>query len=111
MDAVGPAYGALIAAAIVCDLYQQNKPDAARVAIAEVARRVKAFERDAKSDTDKNLLYRATGRTSYCLSSEEEKLGRYEQAVEAAESAERDVRKVSMITFNDGNWPRFDRAT
>lgn len=82
---------------IVCDLVNQNKNDAARAALTELALGAKAAQDQAKSIASMQTLLRAASRSANCHSVLEQRLGRYAEAVGAAEAAEQNARKALAL--------------
>jgi len=83
----GPFLGAVVSAAVICDLVVQNQIEGARLALAEAEKRIKLATSIAKTNSDKNFLSRAAAGSFACLSWLEQGLGHYSEGVVAAEKA------------------------
>lgn len=105
----GPYFGPYRLAFIACDLSDQNKNDAAREILTEVASKVKAAERTARDDKSRLELIRASGKAASCLGLLEERLGHDAKALAATEEAERAIRKT--ITLVPTDQTRYGRGT
>lgn len=101
--AANPYDGAYMLANIVCDLFNQKQPEAARAALAELAVKIKAAEPGAKADWQKRELFRATSRRAGCLAVQERGLARHAQAIAAAEEAELYGRKALALLVAEQN--------
>ncbi len=88
---------------VACDLVTQNKNDAARTAISETTNHIKLAQRDARADWVQRSLYRSMSNIANCLSTLEQRFGRFTQAIEAAEVAEQNARKALALAANERN--------
>ena len=97
--AANPFVAPIYLAATACDMFSQNKDDAAKRVVTTVMDRIKTAERIAFDDLAKINLFKAARTAMHCLSFVEERAGRVERMVAAAEAAEVQGRKtLSLLT-------------
>lgn len=93
---------AFYSAHMACDLFDQNKYEAARAALSEVTKQIQMAFGNARSDRVKLDLFRSMYIVANCSSNLEERFGRFTQAVEAAELAEKNTRKaLALLSSRD----------
>ncbi len=96
--AVAKPFDALIMRAnVACELYHQNDNDAAKKAMAANLKNIKEMEPLARQSWQQREVARSAGRNSRCLSSLEQRLGKYEQAISAANDGEKFARRALSL--------------
>ncbi len=88
----------IIKAHAACALYDQNRDDAARQAISDNMKQLAGLQSQARQTWDQLQVVRSLARNTRCLSSLEERTGKYPQAIAAAEESERHARRALALT-------------
>lgn len=91
-------YDALIMKAnAACDFYDHNKHEEARKAIVGNLQNIQDMQALAKLNWQQRSLARSAGKNNRCLSSLEQRLGKFEKAISAASESERFARQAMAL--------------